>query len=193
VMAAWGRGRDLRITIAEPIEPARSPVETLGQIGQAIERFVASNFDQWSMLTPVWVEPAAEPAPKPESAPALPTPPGYAAADLHLHTPGSDGLCAIDEWLAASDRAGVRVIAVTDHDHLATVAAWREATGEGRERVLPGVELTARGRIVHLGVLFPDALPTRLPKPGTPLPDLVRWARSIPGSVVILVHPLPLL
>jgi hypothetical protein len=55
------------------------------------------------------------------------------------------------------------------------------------------VELTARGRIVHLGVLFPGAVPTSLPRPGTPLLDLVRWARGVPGSVVVLVHPLPVL
>jgi hypothetical protein len=189
VMAAWGRGRELRIVIDEPIEPARSPAETLGQIGRAMERFVAGNFSQWSMLTPVWVEPAVESKPEP----ALSIPPGYAAADLHLHTPGSDGLCEIGEWLAASERAGVRVIAVTDHDHIATIAAWRAAAGDERERVIPGVELTARGRIVHLGILFPEAVPSRLPSPGTPLPDLVRWARSIPGSIVILVHPLPFL
>ncbi|HEU5432256.1 MAG TPA: PHP domain-containing protein, partial [Thermomicrobiales bacterium] len=156
VMAAWGRGRELRIVIAEPIEPARSPAETLGQIGQALERFVGRNFRQWSMLTPVWVEPAPEPA----SEPPLTTPSGHAAADLHLHTPGSDGLCTIDEWLAASERAGIGVIAVTDHDHIAAVAAWRAAAGDDAARVIPGVELTARGRIVHLGVLFPEAIPS---------------------------------
>ncbi|HEX5500247.1 MAG TPA: PHP domain-containing protein, partial [Thermomicrobiales bacterium] len=177
VMAAWGRGRELRIVIDDPIEPSRSPAETLGQIGQAIERFVAGNFNQWSMLTPVWVDPATEPEP----APALPVPPGHAAADLHLHTPGSDGLCTIDEWLGAADRVGVRVIAITDHDHIAAVAAWRAAAGDEAARVIPGAELTARGRIVHLGVLFPEAIPSRLPSPGTPLPDLVRWARGIPG------------
>ena len=60
-------------------------------------------------------------------------------------------------------------------------------------RILPGVELTARGRIVHLGVLFSQEIPEELPAPGTPLIELVRWARAIPGSLVVLVHPLPLL
>jgi hypothetical protein len=63
--------------------------------------------------------------------------------------------------------------------------------------VIAGVELTARGRIVHLVVLFPETapadLPSVLPKPGTRLPELVRWARGIPGSVVVLVHPHPVL
>jgi hypothetical protein len=59
--------------------------------------------------------------------------------------------------------------------------------------VIPGVEITARGRIVHIGVLFPDEVPTHLPKAGTPLLEVMRWARSIRGSIVILVHPLPFL
>jgi hypothetical protein len=83
------------------------------------------------------------------------------------------------------------VIAVTDHDHIETVRAWKMRDPEGTRGVLPGVELTARGRIVHLGVLFTGAVPARLPKPGTPLLDLMRWARSIEGSLVVLVHPLP--
>ena len=182
VTARWGRRHDLQIVIGEPIVPSRNPAETLGAIAAAIEGFVRANFAQWSMLTDLWLDP--EPA-------APPVPAGHAVADLHLHTPGSDGLCTVDEWLAAGDKAGLRVIAVTDHDHLATIRDWKLRGGDGRERVLPGVELTARGRAVHLGVLFPDAVPTRLPKPGTPLPDLVRWARAIPGAVVVLVHPLP--
>ena len=70
---------------------------------------------------------------------------------------------------------------------------WKVRDPERTRHVIPGVELTARGRIVHLGVLFPGAVPATLPAPGTPLLDLVRWARGIEGSVVILVHPLPLL
>jgi hypothetical protein len=34
-------------------------------------------------------------------------------------------------------------------------------------------------------------VPTSLPRPGTPLLDLVRWARGVEGSIVVLVHPLP--
>ena len=44
---------------------------------------------------------------------------------------------------------------------------------------------------MHLGVLFPEAVPATLPRPDTPLLELVRWARGIEGSIVILVHPLP--
>ncbi len=51
--------------------------------------------------------------------------------------------------------------------------------------------MTARGRIVHLGVLFAGDIPTSLPRPGQPLLELVRWARGIEGSIVVMVHPLP--
>lgn len=121
-------------------------------------------------------------------------------ADLHLHTPGSDGLVTVDEWRQAAARRGIDVIAITDHDHLATVHAWHRdgdrlpASDPGSAvSVIPGVELTARGRVVHVGVLFGGAIPGEVPPPGTPLPDIIRWARAIPGSVVVLVHPLPVI
>ncbi|WP_435348414.1 PHP domain-containing protein [Haloarchaeobius sp. HRN-SO-5] len=37
-------------------------------------------------------------------------------ADLHVHTTNSDGTMTVDEVPAAADRAGVSVVAVTDHD-----------------------------------------------------------------------------
>ncbi|MCC6314892.1 MAG: hypothetical protein IT337_12860, partial [Thermomicrobiales bacterium] len=182
VMAAYARGGKHLIRIAEPIEPSPDPAVSLAQVGRALESLIARNLGQWSMLTPVWADAVR------------PLPARYAAADLHVHTPGSDGLCAIEEWRDAARSAGLRVIAVTDHDHLATVRDWVVANpdrGDGDVAVIPGVELTARGRIVHLGVLFPEVIPERLPKPGTPLPELIRWARAIPGSIVVLVHPHP--
>lgn len=40
------------------------------------------------------------------------------AADLHVHTTNSDGTLALGELPAAAERAGVGVVAVTDHDRL---------------------------------------------------------------------------
>jgi len=185
-IATYGRAGRVTFTISPPIEPARDPETTLREVGAAIQELLSRHLDQWAMLTPVWASPPAT---------ALPAPaPGHAYADLHLHTPGSDGLCGVADWVAAADRSAISLVAVTDHDHLATIRDWRAiADPDLAARVLPGVELTARGRAVHLGVLFPEVVPdpTELPKPGTPLPALVRWARTVPGSVVILVHPLP--
>lgn len=184
-IATFGRGGRVTLTIAAPIEPEADPEATLRRVAGTLQEMIGRHLDQWAMLTPVWAGPPATALPPP--------PPGHAYADLHLHTPGSDGLCAVDDWVAAASPAGISVVAITDHDHLETIRGWISAGGGERSRVLPGVELTARGRAVHLGVLFPAALPETLPKPGRPLPELIRWARGIDGGVVVLVHPLPVI
>lgn len=181
-IATYGRARQVMLTMVEPIEPLGPLPAVLTQIAHSLETLVGRHLDQWSMLTQIWPD-----------ALSVSPPAGHSFADLHLHTVGSDGFCSVTEWVAAAHATSVAVIAVTDHDHIATIQAWRTEQGHERAGVLSGVELTARGRIVHLGVLFPDAVPMTLPHPGTPLVDLVRWARSVPGSVVVLVHPLPLL
>ncbi len=177
VIASYGSHGKQRITVAEPVEPAADPAVTLAQAARSLERLISPRLGQWSMLTPIWHDPA-------------PRPPGMSMAELHLHTPGSDGLCSIEEWRDAARAAGVKVIAITDHDHIETVRQWKLANPVDDDvAVIPGVELTARGRIVHLGVLFTEEVPAVLPKMDSPLPDLIRWARCIPGSIVILVHP----
>jgi hypothetical protein len=181
VAASYAGGGRQVIHVAEGVEPSADPVLTLTQVARALERLVAPRLAQWSMLTPIWADAAP------------PHPSGWSAAELHLHTPGSDGLCAIDEWRVAAREAGIRVIAITDHDHLDTVRRWLAAhpVADLDVAVIPGVELTARGRIVHLGVLFPEEIPESLPPRDAPLPDLVRWARAVPGAIVVLVHPHP--
>lgn len=179
--ATYGPGRGVTLTIAEPIEPAGPPDLTLRRMAAALEQLVQTDLGQWSMLTSIWTEPPA------------PEPVGYSAADLHLHTTGSDGLCEIEDWARAAPQRLVDIIAITDHDHIASVQQWKERAHPAGVEVIPGVELTARGRIVHLGVLFPEQQPDTLPRPGTALVELVQWARTVPGSIVVLVHPLPLL
>jgi len=184
-MATYGPSRTSELTVLPPIEPSASVQVTLGSVARALEELIHRHLDQWSMLTPVWQasEVAAGAAP----------PDGYSYADLHLHTPGSDGLCSVADWLLSASESDVAVIAVTDHDHLDTVRAFVDEVNGMSPRLIPGVEVTARGRIVHVGVLFPETIPATLPKPGTPLLEVVRWARTVPGSIVVLVHPLPLL
>ncbi len=63
--------------------------------------------------------------------------------DLHLHTTASDGRCAPREIAVVARRAGLNVIAVTDHD---TVAGLREAAEGARfegVRLVNGIEITA--------------------------------------------------
>lgn len=179
-MATYGRGREVTLQIAEPIAPSANIESTLGAVGRSLEGLISEHLDQWSMLTPIWAESIAGPPPQ-----------GYGYADLHVHTIGSDGLCIIEDWSKQADKTSVALVAVTDHDHVATVRRWHESHDRRDTNILPGVEITARGRIVHIGVLFPQEVPASLPKPGTPLFDVMRWARSIEGSLVVLVHPLP--
>ena len=82
--------------------------------------------------------------------------------DLHAHSTASDGTQPPGEVLAAAARAGVDVLALTDHD---TTAGWAEAS-EAAYRVgvalVPGVEVScqADGVSVHLlGYLHDPAAP----------------------------------
>jgi lauroyl/myristoyl acyltransferase len=181
-IASYEPGRKMKIRLAEPQSPQGSVKEEMNRLAGTLEMLVSENLNQWAMLTPIWID----------EKPGTPAPPdGHSYADLHLHTQGSDGLLHAEEWSDAARDGAVRIIAVTDHDHIETVREWKLRDPESTRHVIPGVELTARGRIVHLGVLFPGEVPASLPRPGTPLLDLVRWARGVEESIVVLVHPLP--
>lgn len=222
VVARYERFRAMSVAVGRPVEPEADPVRTLARVAKELEPMIRDNLPQWTMLTPIWQSSRAAHAAAqkttsagagaPLSDQTVPSPGTSAAdepvvarsprgvADLHLHTPGSDGLVTIDEWRDEAARRGIDVIAITDHDHIDTIRDWVE-----RERarppdqprhpvdVIPGVELTARGRAIHVGVLFTEAIPDTLPRPGTRLPDVIRWARSVPGTIVTLVHPTPLI
>ena len=63
--------------------------------------------------------------------------------DLHVHTTFSDGTLTPTEVTRIAQRAGLRAIAITDHD---TVRGNKEAIDEGRKlgvEVVPGVEVSA--------------------------------------------------
>jgi 3',5'-nucleoside bisphosphate phosphatase len=65
--------------------------------------------------------------------------------DLHTHTTASDGTFTPTELLHAAQKAGVSVLAITDHD---TLAAYAEAVPVAESlgiRLIPGVELSADG------------------------------------------------
>jgi predicted metal-dependent phosphoesterase TrpH len=77
--------------------------------------------------------------------------------DLHLHTTASDGRLTPTELVAYAATAGIRILAVTDHD---TTDGFDEAAEEASRRgvlLIPGIEITAveQGRDVHmLGYFF---------------------------------------
>ncbi len=72
-------------------------------------------------------------------------PPGPSTIDLHTHTIRSDGVLEPAALVEAAVAAGVRLLAITDHDDL---SAYRELVAPGRPTVpptgltlLPGVEI----------------------------------------------------
>jgi predicted metal-dependent phosphoesterase TrpH/GNAT superfamily N-acetyltransferase len=71
-------------------------------------------------------------------------PPTPAGIDLHSHTSRSDGILTPSELVQAASAAGVRLLAITDHDTLAGVRDLRRSAAipPGLE-VLPGIELNS--------------------------------------------------
>lgn len=78
--------------------------------------------------------------------------------DLHLHTTASDGLVSPPELVNMAARAGLKVIAVTDHDSVEGIAsALAAARGLSGLKVIPGVEISTdvpQGEIHILGYLI---------------------------------------
>ena len=72
-------------------------------------------------------------------------------ADLHVHSSASDGTEPPAEVMRRAARAGLDVVALTDHDTVAGHAEARRAL-EGSLILLPGMELSCRldGRSMHL-------------------------------------------
>ncbi len=84
--------------------------------------------------------------------------------DLHTHTTASDGRCSPAELVARASEAGVTVLAVTDHDTVASCAAAATACVSARIEFVPGIEMTAvvDGEDVHVLGYFVDTDAPRL-------------------------------
>jgi predicted metal-dependent phosphoesterase TrpH len=77
-------------------------------------------------------------------APGAVVPPAPSSIDLHTHTTRSDGVLSPAELIAATTAAGVRTLAITDHD---TLAGYRELVAAAavppEVDLIPGVEINA--------------------------------------------------
>jgi hypothetical protein len=130
--------------------------------------------------------------------------------DLHLHTTASDGRCTPEVLVSQAAAAGLAVIAVTDHDTTAGLAAASAAAVAAGLTFVAGIEITAieSGHDVHVLGYFIDpadeglhaflerarasraarlaAIVERLNAAGAPIdpgPLLARAARQDGGSV----------
>jgi 3',5'-nucleoside bisphosphate phosphatase len=59
--------------------------------------------------------------------------------DLHAHTTASDGSLDFTELIAEGKRAGLKALAITDHDN---VQSAKRITGDEPLEVIPGIELS---------------------------------------------------
>ncbi|MGE3518917.1 MAG: PHP domain-containing protein [Vicinamibacterales bacterium] len=78
--------------------------------------------------------------------------------DLHTHSTASDGRCTPEELVSRAARAGVTVLALTDHDTFAGCAAAAAACVRHGVDFVTGIEITAvaGGRDVHVLGYFCD-------------------------------------
>jgi predicted metal-dependent phosphoesterase TrpH len=107
-------------------------------------------------------------------------------ADLHIHSLASDGISGVAEILEhAERRAGLDVIAITDHERIdAAVAARAMAERTGRRiEVIVGEEITTRG-----GHLLGLGLRERI-RPFQSLKTSVARVHE-QGGVAVVAHPL---
>lgn len=72
--------------------------------------------------------------------------------DLHTHTTASDGRSAPHALVHEALAAGIRTLAVTDHDTVAGLAEAQSAAASAGLTLIPGIEITAvhDGRDVHV-------------------------------------------
>lgn len=87
---------------------------------------------------------------------APPTTPGTAEADFHTHTTRSDGVLEPAELARQARAAGVRILAIADHDNL---AGYRELTAPGAAPLPDGLELIPAVEINSVAGRFTRDLP----------------------------------
>jgi predicted metal-dependent phosphoesterase TrpH len=104
-------------------------------------------------------------------------------ADLHIHTTYSmDGTASVREVLESAVRAGLDVIAVTDHNEVRGALEARELCASYGVEVIPGVEVSTRDG--HLVALFVEQ---NIPK-GMSAIDTLLLIRDM-GGLGIAPHP----
>jgi predicted metal-dependent phosphoesterase TrpH len=112
--------------------------------------------------------------------------------DLHLHTTASDGDCSPASLVQRAWTAGLRVIAVTDHDTTGGLAEAAQAAAAFGVRLVPGIEITSvvDCRDVHvLGYFFDTREPSLLAFVEAQRADRVNRAREMGRRLAALGKP----
>ena len=106
-------------------------------------------------------------------------------ADLQLHSDLGDGLSSIEEILESAERAGLDVIALTDHDDIRGAFQLRDLAARRASpvEVVPGVEVTTRSG--HLLALW---IEDEVPMFSSLAQALARIHKA--GGVAVVPHPL---
>jgi 3',5'-nucleoside bisphosphate phosphatase len=78
--------------------------------------------------------------------------PSPGAADLHVHTTHSDGVCSPCEVVVAAARVRLGALAITDHDTVSALEVARPEAAWWSIELISGVELTSEyeGRELHI-------------------------------------------
>ena len=115
--------------------------------------------------------------------------------DLHLHSTASDGRCTPRELVDRVAAAGITVMAVTDHDTMASVDDVQAFAAARGIEAIPGIEITAveDGRDVHvLGYFLDQAEPRLLEFLRTQRETRVTRVRAIAARLAELGVPIEL-
>ncbi len=108
-----------------------------------------------------------------------------ALADPHCHTTASDGMVAPAELVEAAVKAGLDLIAVTDHDTMASVPQVRQIGQAAGLVVVSGQEITTRWpALTHILGWFLE----RPVRSGMSLDDTVAAIHD-QGGLAIIPHP----
>ena len=116
------------------------------------------------------------------------------AGDLHCHTKLSDGSMGIEELIALAKGAGLKSIAITDHDTLAGAMRGKVIGDRAGLNVIPGVEFSCKdsktGRKAHL-LCYNPKYPDRLQGLCKDISDSRKAAGQVIATEVMRRYPLP--
>lgn len=119
------------------------------------------------------------------SALSLTSPAGYSRADIHMHTNLGDGWSSPAQVIEQATKKGLRLIAVTDHDHIEGAKRVAELLEQQHSQVqmITGVEVSTRqGHLLGLFV-------TKAPRAMRSVEESIEAIKE-QGGLVVVPHPL---